>query len=119
MGTLPKAGRLALFYARLADFDPAPSIAEASRLVGDTLDRIEDEFSGIPRGDGTWDDGRMYAPRLDNRRAVPGRPDLVRDRSKNHNTYTYYSTSGAILIVTIEGKVEFSKAGLDGKGIEL
>ena len=59
----------------------------------------------------------MYAPRLDNRRAVSGRPDLVRDRSKNHNTY--YSTSGAILIVTIEGKVEFSKAGLDGREIEL
>lgn len=112
---LSKAERLQLFYQALAEAPPASSVDEASALVSATLYRIEDAYSGIPRGDGARDDGRMYPMMPDNRRDVQNRPDLVRDRSKKHNTY--YSIAGAICIVSISGVVEFSKPGADGKEI--
>lgn len=114
---LTKLERLKLFYRALADAPKVASLDEARALVTNTLQAVEDTFSGIPCGDGLKDDGRMYAPRPDSRRSVAGRADLVRYRSKKHNTY--YSSGGAVLIMSVDGKIEFSKAGADGKEISL
>lgn len=114
---LSKAERLQVFYAELAEAAAARTLKEAVDLVANTLLSVEDRFSGIERGDGIEDDGRMYPARLDNRRQVHGRPDLARLRSRAHNTYC--SEDGAILIVDLRGRVEFSKTGLDGKVIVL
>jgi hypothetical protein len=59
----------------------------------------------------------MYPPEEDSAREVPGRDDLVRYRSRAHNTYI--RDNGAVEIRHIDGTVVFSKAGANGKGVEL
>jgi RHS repeat-associated protein len=57
-----KSARLKIFMARLSK---APSVSnpdDAIKLINNTLDGVEDDFSGIPKaaGEPTRDDGRMY-----------------------------------------------------------
>lgn len=111
-------GRLEEFCLRLSAAPACASKAEAFELLGQTLIEVENEFSGIafdpsfPR-----DDGRMYPPRDDAHRAVPGRDDLHRYRSQGHNTY--FSESGAILIVDLNMVVVLDKADLNARSITL
>lgn len=114
---LAKAARLKIFYEELSEARPATSMDDAIELLTVTLLSVEDRFSGIERGTGTGDDGRMYPAKADNRRSVPGRSDVVRFRSKAHNTYI--SSEGAILIVDLSGDAAFFKPGSNGKVIEL
>ena len=109
---LSKATRLDMFYSALLAAPAAASFEAARELLVRTLLEIEDKFSGISRGEGEVEDGRMYPPRNDARRSVVGRPDLGRYRARWHNVY--YSSGGAILIVAIDGKVVLSKPGNDG-----
>jgi hypothetical protein len=109
--------RLKLFYEGLSAAPRAASMDEAYSQICNILLRVEDAHSGISKGSGLIVDGRMYPPMSDSRRPVPKRPDLIRYRSRKHNTYL--SRSGAILIVSIEGVTEFSKPGSDDKEIVL
>jgi hypothetical protein len=110
--------RLAEFCARLMAAPACASKAEAFDLLNRTLIAVEDELSGItfdpsyPR-----DDGRMYPPREDAHRDVPGREDLHRYRSKRHNTF--FSDGGGILIVDSEKTVILDKSDANARSITL
>jgi hypothetical protein len=83
-----------------------------------TLNEVEDELTDIPYAPENWQtDGRMYPPREDSAREVPGIDDLIRYRNRGHNTYI--RDDGAIEIRDMNGTVVFAKAGADGEGVEL
>jgi hypothetical protein len=110
--------RLEEFCRRLLAAPAWASKAEAFELLSRTLIEVENELSGIafdpsfPR-----DDGRMYPPRDDAHRTVPGRDDLHRYRSQGH--HTYFSESGAILIVDLDKVVVLDKADHNARSITL
>ena len=112
-----KEARFAEFLERLAEA-PAPATAsEALNLIETILNQVEDERTTIPFAPENWQiDGRMYPPRADHRRQVPGEKGIVRYRSRGHNTFI--QDNGAIKIQEISGKLVFAKAGADGRSIE-
>lgn len=113
-----KPQRLSEFYRRLEEAAPVDSRAAALDLLSTTLNVVEDELSGVPYDPDNWqNDQRLYPPRPDSARDVESRPDLTRYRSRGHNTFI--RTNGAIEIRTIDGIVQFTKLGLDGRGVEL
>src|SRR3954468_12381911 len=82
-----KAERLAEFRKRLDVAPPASDFDEAYRQLCDILNAVEDEMTSIPFDPANWqNDGRMYPPQMDSLRAVPGRDDVKRFRSKAHST---------------------------------
>jgi hypothetical protein len=110
--------RFAEFLRRLAALPAASSGEAALRLLSDALIEVENELTDIPYAPENWQtDGRMYPPREDAARMIAGRDDLIRYRSKAHNTFI--RENGAIEIHDSNGAVIFSKAGADGEGIEL
>jgi hypothetical protein len=114
--SITKAQRLAEFLGRLRWAAPASDAQEAFELVARTLNAVEDEFSGTPFDPSAWQtDGRLYAPQADSRRAVSGRHDVTRYRSRSHNTFI--AENGAIEIQTIDGVVLISKPGADGENV--
>jgi hypothetical protein len=114
----PKDERFAIFLGRLADAPPVNSAAEALKLLSDMLNAVEDEFSDIPFDpNASPPDDRMYPPQEDNARAVPGRDDLVRYRSRGHNTHI--CSNGPIEIRELNGSIVFEKFGADGLGVRL
>jgi len=113
---ITKAQRLLEFLRRLRWAAPASNAEEALDLVARTLNAVEDELSGTPFDPSAWQtDGRLYPPQMDSRRAVPGRQDVTRYRSRSHNTFI--AENGAIEIQTIDGVVLLSKAGADGASV--
>ena len=110
--------RLEEFCRRLLAASACASREEAFDLLRHTLIGVEDELSGIafdpafPR-----DDGRMYPPREDAHRTVPGRNDLHRYRSRQH--HTYFSESGAILIVDLTPIIVLDKPDINARSITL
>lgn len=118
MAESSKEDRFAEFLRRLSAAPPAGTAQEALRLLGDTLNEVEDELTDIPYAPENWQtDGRMYPPREDSAREVRGRDDLIRYRNRGHNSYI--RDNGAIEVRDIRGTVVFSKAGADGEGVEL
>jgi len=118
MADSSKDERFAEFLTRLSAASSASTAQEALCLLSDTLKQVEDELTDIPYDPENWQtDGRMYPPQTDSARDVSGRDDLIRYRSKAHNTYI--RNNGAIEIHDTTGTVVFSKAGADGKGVEL
>ncbi len=88
-----------------------------SRL-GEILKAVEDEMTAIPFNPAMpRTDGRMYPPLNDSERAVPGRSDIKRYRSAQHNTFI--GTNGAIRIMEINGICLLNKPGRDGRCIDL
>ncbi len=111
-----KSERLDEFFRRLAAAVPAASLASAWRLLGDTLNAVEDELSGEPYDPEAWmTQQRMYPPKEDNSRPVDDFPGVIRFRSRGHNSFI--GANGAIEIQDTSKQVLFSKAGADGKGV--
>lgn len=110
--------RFAEFIRRMDAAPPCSSKAGAFDQLSKTLVEVENEFSGIPFDPNfPIDNGRMYPPRADASRAVPGRTDLERFRSAKHNTY--FSDDGAILIVDLEKRVILDKADSEARRVNL
>lgn len=109
--------RLGVFMRRLLAAPPVASAAEARDLLAQVLNQVEDEFSGARYDPARWQtDGRMYPPQDDSRREVPGRPRVMRFRSRAHNTFI--GDNGSIEIRTTDGEVLVSKPGTDGRTVD-
>jgi len=112
-----KKERFEEFVRRLQAADDVASATAAMTLIGETLSAVEDEMTDIPNEPVNWQtDGRMYPPQADNARDVENRPDLVRYRSRGHNTLI--RDNGAIEIEDLQGNVLLSKPGRDGDGVD-
>lgn len=111
-----KKERFQEFLSRLESADAVANADEAFALISETLTAVEDEMTDIPNDPASWQtDGRMYPPQADNARDVDNRPDLVRYRSRGHNTLI--RDNGAIEISDLQGTVLLSKPGQDGRGV--
>ncbi|HEY3856666.1 MAG TPA: hypothetical protein VGO67_19955 [Verrucomicrobiae bacterium] len=103
-----------MFFKKLKAAPSASSADEASRLVVETLNSIEDEFSGVPYRPENWrSDGRMYPSREDSLVKFPERPSLLKYRNKGH--YNYIGPNGSIRVETLDGKILLDKPGQDGR----
>lgn len=108
-----KAERLSVFFGRLAGEPAAATGPEAMQQIVRILTDVEDELSGVPNDPAAWLDGRLYPPKADAKREVPGRPDLERYRSRDHNTFV--RANGAIRIEVVGTReVVFDKPGASG-----
>ncbi len=117
-GPDPSRGeRIEEFFRRLVAAPPASGHDEAMQQVTDILNRVEDDMTSIPYGPTfPLNDGRMYPPQPDSKKAVGGRTDVTRYRSKGHSTLI--GDNGAIRIIDHgSGNVVFDKPGADGRGI--
>lgn len=115
---IDRRDRLAEFIHRMEAAPPCSSKADAFDQLSMTLIAVENEVSGIPFDPNfPLDDGRMYPPRADASRTVPGRADLERFRSAKHNTY--FSEDEAILIVDLEKRVILDKADSQARRVIL
>lgn len=112
-----KHERFLEFLRRLAAAPAADSFASALGLLCETLNAVEDEWSGIPYDINHWEtDGRMYPPQEDSLRDVPGRDGVKRFRSIGHNTLI--ALNGALEIrEVISDDIVLQKHGADGRGI--
>jgi hypothetical protein len=109
---LSKGERVSVFLDRLTQAPPASSGDEALMLLSETLNQVEDELTEITFDPTRWmDDGRMYPPQRDNAH-VDDLPDVVRYRSKVHNTRIHIS--GAIRIEKVGGECLLNKPSLSG-----
>ncbi|MGA2867937.1 MAG: hypothetical protein ABSF34_02070 [Verrucomicrobiota bacterium] len=113
---ISKAKRLQEFLKRLQAAPPANSTDEAVNLLTQTLNVVEDEFSGVPYRPENWrTDGRMYPPQEDSRVKFPERPSLRKYRNKGH--YHYIGLNGSIRIETLEAEILLDKPRRDGRKI--
>jgi hypothetical protein len=111
-----KAERFAEFLRRLEAAPAASGFDEAFWQLGDILNAVEDEMTSIPFDPANWqNDGRMYPPQMDSLRAIPGRSDVRRFRSKAHNTLI--GDNGAIEIRDLSGRPILTKPGADGRAL--
>jgi hypothetical protein len=111
---LSKVKRLEELLKRLDAAPPAKSGDAAFDLLAETLNAIEDEFSGVPFRPENWEtDGRLYPPKEDSRVKYPERSSLRKYRNKGH--YNYLGRNGSIRIETLDGKILLDKPGQDGR----
>jgi len=106
------AERLAEVYRRLHDLPAARSADEAFQMICDTLEHVEDEFSGIPRRhpppEPPATDGRMYPPTGTN--VVRLASGAILARSRRHSIEVSYQ--GSIVIrKRSDDTVDFAKSG--------
>ena len=114
----PKKYRLLEFFRRLGAAPAANTEDSALDALGCILIEVENELTTIPFDPNyPLNDGRMYPPKKDARRSVPGRHELARYRSKDHNIYI--SVDGAIRIEEVSGQCMLEKPGHDGRLIQL
>jgi hypothetical protein len=112
-----KGERLQEFLRRLAAAPLASDHDEAMGQVADILNAVEDEMTSIPY-DPTFplNDGRMYPPQFDSKKADPRRTGSSRYRNRGHSTVI--GDNGAIQIIDHRsGKPVFDKPGADGRVI--
>jgi len=108
---------VAAFLDRLQAAPCAASFETAYRLLCDTLNGVENEFTDIPYKPDAWEsDGRLYPPQRDSMRAVGPAGTVRRFRSRGH--YTYIATNGAIEIREVHGGgLLLTKPGANGLGV--
>jgi len=117
----PREERLAEFLRRLATAPRAASFGEALQQMSDILNAVEDEMTDIPYDPDAWQaDGRLYPPRVDSVREIPGHPGVRRLRSRGHNTFI--SENGAVEIADAAAGAPpqdpiFTKPGADGRSV--
>lgn len=113
---VPKHERLAEFFRRLSAAPKAETLEEAVGQLSGILNAVEDQMTGIPADPDNWrDDGRIYPPQPDSMYPVPDHPRVRRFRSLGHNTYI--GANGSLEIVALDGTIELSKPGGDGRGV--
>lgn len=111
---ISKAKRLQEFLKRLQASPSASTADEAFDLLAQTLNAVEDEYSGVPFRPENWrTDGRLYPPQEDSRVKFSERPSLRKYRNKGH--YNFIGINGSIRIETLEGDVLLDKSGQDGR----
>lgn len=115
MPVISKQARLDEFLQRLREAPCADSAQLAKQLIDDTLNRVEDELSGVPFDPSAWrTDGRMYPAQEDSAADVTGHPNLVSYRHRAHETIIGPNGAFEIREARTEAVI-FSKAGADGK----
>jgi hypothetical protein len=118
---LPKRVRFAEFLRRLGAAPGAASFEAAYAELCRLLNAVEDELTTIPFAPERWQtDGRLYPPQPDSMRDMAGWPQVVRFRSRRHNTFI--GANGSIEIRAAshdwrDGEVLFTRPGADGKGV--
>ena len=111
-----KAERLSEFFRRLAAAAAPATVDEAFSLVARTMTEVENEMTDIPNNPASWQtDGRLYPPERDSVRQVKDNQEVVRFRSRGHNTFV--RTNGAVEIRATDDNVVFAKVGADGRGV--
>jgi hypothetical protein len=115
--------RLEVYYYRMKKAPPASDHEKAMQLMAETLNSVEDEFSGVPYDPAeTGNDGRMYPPdpRFPARRASA--PGVRVYRQRGH--VTYVADNGAIETRVVQAEahepVEYTvldKPGHDGRRV--
>src|SRR5260221_7706611 len=122
MAEQSKQERFKLFLDMLGKVPVVSSYDDAFKQLVDTLNRVEDEFSGVPCNPDNWrTDGRMYPPQADKIVRIEG-TTVTRLTSKGN--LTYIDDNGAIQIWTRpkDGSTPhllFSKPGANGKDVVL
>jgi hypothetical protein len=92
---LPMWARLEVYYYRMRRAPPVLDHDQAMQLMAETLNGVEDEFSGVPYDPSeSGNDGRMYPPdpRFPARRASAVGVRVYRQRGH----VTYVADNGAI-----------------------
>ncbi|MCA8913111.1 MAG: hypothetical protein KDB82_15530 [Planctomycetes bacterium] len=118
-----RAERLAICFERLATAPPADSYEAALKLVCDTLDQVEDEFSGEPNDPSRWMElDRMFPPLADNLFPDTPRKGVTTAVTRGHNILIGSNGSVEIhrRVKTDKEKttiLEMSKPGADGRGL--
>lgn len=113
---VPKRERLEEFFRRLRASPNAGTFDEMYAQFCNILDAVEDELTGVPNcPENGESDRRIYPPQRDATRDVPRHPQVKRFRSRRHNTYI--GENGSVEIVTLSGRIEVQKPGLDGRGV--
>ncbi len=113
--------RLQIFYGRLAAAPVVSTAEEALIQINETLDAVEDEFSGLPYDPGSWKTNRrLYGPDPAFEREIQGWPNVRKFRQTEHSTFI--GANGSFEIQWDRpspraGEVVFSKKGSDGKGV--
>jgi hypothetical protein len=111
-----KAERIAIFIQRLRECAPVGSHAAALQLICETMNQVEDEFSGARYQPENWRiDGRMYPPDATFAHRVEG-SSTVEYRATAHSTFI--GANGAFVILRRStGQVLLAMPGLDGRGV--
>jgi len=109
---MTRAQRLAEYYRRLGTQPPSMTAEDALARIRNTLDEVEDAFSGIPRSHPppprSRPDGRMYPP-LDDyvTRQTDG---TIRAQTRRHDIQI--GRDGTITITNrTSGQIEFEGPG--------
>ena len=111
-----KQERFGVFLERLEIAHAASSAEDALRLIGETLNAVENEMTDIPYDPAKFEtDGRLYPPEADAAHPVADHPSVTRYRSRKHNTFI--SANGAIEIQDLDEQVWLAKPGADGNGV--
>ena len=112
---MTKDERLAEYFRRLAAAPAEPTATGAKILLARLLIEVEDTMTEIPNDPSQWaTDGRMYPILEDNWEELQGAGWL--GRSRGHRTLV--GVNGSIEIRRkSDDKLEFAKAGADGKGV--
>jgi hypothetical protein len=108
--TLGIRERLIGYYQRLSAKPAARTADDGLRQVSDTLDEVEDQFSGVPKRSPPpppgENDGRMYPPLSDNITRQADGSIIARTRGHRINI----GSDGSITITNFKtGEVEFKK----------
>ena len=110
---LPIHQRLNILYERLGGLPQPTSADEALGQLNDTLNQVEDEFSGVTANPnpGLKFDGRMYPPRDDYIDRLPGGGITARTKG---NVIEIQANGGMRILSRGSGDVVYSRGWSDG-----